>query len=210
MFKLPDLPYADTALEPHMSRETFSYHHGKHHAAYINNMNAALKDRADVPATLEQVITLALREKDQKLFNNAAQSWNHGFFWHSMTPDASEPHGDLRVAIDKTFGSLDGFRTQFAAKGAGHFASGWAWLAADQSGAVQVVDTHDAETLATRTDITPLIVCDVWEHAYYVDYRNERPRFLKTFAEQLINWSFADAQYAAARNGGAGRWMFPA
>ncbi len=209
MFKLPDLPYADTALEPHMSRETFSYHHAKHHAAYINNMNAALKDRADAPATLEAVIELAERERDQKLFNNAAQSWNHAFFWHSLTPSSGDPSGDLKSAIESAFGSLGEFRTQFAAKGAGHFASGWVWLAADSAGNVQLTDTHDADTLANRAGLTPLLVCDVWEHAYYVDYRNERPRFLKTVSEQLLNWEFAASQYAAARNGGAGRWSFP-
>jgi Fe-Mn family superoxide dismutase len=209
MFKLSDLPYDSAALVPHMTPETFSYHHAKHHAAYVNNMNAALKDRADAPKTVEEVVALAVREKDQKLFNNAAQTWNHGFFWNSMAPNGGgEPGGDLKAAVDAAFGSTATFREQFAAKGAGHFASGWVWLVADKSGGVKLIDTHDAETAITNDAITPLIVCDVWEHAYYIDYRNERPRFLKTFTESLLNWRFAEAQYAAAKSGG-GAWTYP-
>lgn len=209
MFKLSDLPYDAGALEPHMSRETFSFHHAKHHAAYVNNMNAALKDRANAPATVEDAVALAVREKDQKLFNNAAQTWNHGFFWNSMAPDGGgEPSGDLKAAIDAAFGSTTAFREQFAAKGVGHFASGWAWLVCDRAGAVSLIDTHDADTVITREGVTPLIVADVWEHAYYIDYRNERPRFLKVFAESLINWRFAESQYAAAKAGSAG-WRYP-
>jgi Fe-Mn family superoxide dismutase len=209
VFNLPPLPYAVDALAPHMSAETFSYHHGKHHAAYINNMNAALKDRANAPSKLEDVVALAVREKDQKLFNNAAQSWNHGFFWQSMAPKGGgEPQGALKAAIDAAFGSTAAFREQFADKGAGHFASGWAWLVSDRNGAVSLIDTHDADTAITLDGVTPLIVCDVWEHAYYIDYRNERPRFLKAFAENLLNWRFAESQYAAAKSG-AGGWVFP-
>jgi Fe-Mn family superoxide dismutase len=208
MFKLSDLPYDTAALEPHMSRETFSFHHAKHHAAYVNNMNAALKDRPNAPSTVEDVVALAVREQDQKLFNNAAQTWNHGFFWNSMAPGGGEPSGDLKAAIESAFGSTATFREQFAAKGAGHFASGWVWLVADKAGAVKLIDTHDAETAITHDGITPLLVCDVWEHAYYVDYRNERPRFLKTWAESLVNWRFAEAQYAAAKAGSAG-WRYP-
>ncbi len=209
MFKLSDLPYDVSALEPHMSRETFSFHHAKHHAAYVNNMNAALKDRANAPATVEDAVALAVREKDQKLFNNAAQTWNHGFFWNSMAPSGGgEPSGELKTAIDAAFGSTATFREQFAAKGVGHFASGWAWLVCDRAGAVSLIDTHDAETAITREGVTPLIVADVWEHAYYIDYRNERPRFLKTFAENLINWRFAESQYAAAKSGAPG-WRYP-
>jgi Fe-Mn family superoxide dismutase len=209
MFKLSVLPYDVSALEPHMSAETFSFHHAKHHAAYVNNMNAALKDRADAPGTVEEVVALAVREKDQKLFNNAAQTWNHGFFWNSMAPDGGgEPEGDLKAAIDAAFGSAATFREQFAAKGAGHFASGWAWLVSDRAGAVSLIDTHDADTAITREGVTPLIVCDVWEHAYYIDYRNERPRFLKTWTESLLNWRFAESQYAAAKSGAQG-WRYP-
>jgi Fe-Mn family superoxide dismutase len=208
MFKLPDLPFSTAALEPAMSRTTLETHHGKHHAAYIKNMNAILAERADAPKTVEAVVTLAARENNKKLFNNAAQSWNHAFFWECLSPEQQNPEGDLKGAIDKAFGSVDAFREAFVAAGVGHFASGWAWLVSDKAGAVKIIDTHDAATAITEEGVTPLLVADVWEHAYYLDHKNDRGAFLKAFAEKLANWRFAEAQYAAARAGETG-WLFP-
>lgn len=208
-FRLPNLPYDAGALEPHISRITMETHHGKHHAAYIKNMNAILAERADAPGTLEEVVLLAEKEGNKKLFNNAAQSWNHAFFWESLSPSVQDgPTGDLKAAIEKAFGSISAFNDEAKSKGAGHFASGWLWLVADKTGAVKLIDTHDAETAITDRSVTPLLVCDVWEHAYYLDYKNERPKFLDAFVSKLVNWRFAEAQYAAARSGSGG-WVFP-
>lgn len=208
-FKLPDLPYDAGALEPHISRTTMETHHGKHHAAYIKNMNAILAERADAPKALEDVVQLAVRERNRKLFNNAAQAWNHGFFWQSLTPEAQGgPSGDLKGAIEKAFGSISSFNDEAKAKGVGHFASGWLWLVSDKNGAVSLTDLHDADTPITDASLTPLLVCDLWEHAYYLDYKNERPRFVEAFLSTLANWRFAESQYAAARSGNSG-WVFP-
>lgn len=209
MFKLPDLPFDAGALEPAMSRDTLNTHHGKHHAGYINKTNAALKERADAPAALEDVVRLAVREHNKGLFNNSAQAWNHGFFWQSLTAEAQQPDGDLRRALDTAFGSLDGFREQAKAKGEGHFASGWLWLVADASGKLALEDMHDAQTPIVDEKVTPILVCDLWEHAYYLDYKNERGRFLDAFLSKLANWRFAEQQYRAAREGGRGAWRFP-
>jgi Fe-Mn family superoxide dismutase len=206
-FKLPELRYDAGALEPHISRTTMETHHGEHHAAYIKNMNAILAERADAPSSLEEVVRLAASEGHKKLFNNAAQAWNHGFFWQSLSPEVQSPSGDLKSAIEKSFGSLDAFTEEAKAKGVGHFASGWLWLVSDKSGAVKLTDLHDAGTPITDTSLTPLLVCDLWEHAYYLDYKNERPKFIDAFLSKLANWRFADAQYEAARSGGG--WSFP-
>jgi Fe-Mn family superoxide dismutase len=208
-FKLPELAYDHGALEPHISRTTMETHHGKHHAAYIKNMNAILAERADAPTSLEAVVRLAAREGNKKLFNNAAQAWNHGFFWNSLSPEAQTPAGDLKSAIEKSFGSLDAFTEEAKAKGVGHFASGWLWLVSDRSGALSLADLHDAETPITDASLTPLLVCDLWEHAYYLDYKNERPKFVDAFLSKLANWRFAEAQFEAARSGKSG-WVFPA
>lgn len=210
MFKLPTLPFDIAALEPHISRATMETHHGKHHAAYIKKTNAALEERADPPKTLEEVVRLAAREHDWRLFNNAAQAWNHGFFWQSLTsPGDGAPAGGLRAALEKAFGSLEAFREEARSRGENHFASGWLWLVADETGAVQLNDTHDAHTPITDPAVTPLIVCDLWEHAYYLDYKNERGKFLDAFLSKLINWRFAEAQYEAALRKGRGAWAFP-
>lgn len=211
MFKLPPLPFPESALEPAMSRTTLETHHGKHHAAYIKKMNDALKERADAPQSLEEVVRLAKRENDKKLFNNAAQAWNHAFFWQSLTPEKQDgPTGGLKTAIEKIFTSVDNFRDEAKAKGEGHFASGWLWLVSDESGTVQLTDMHDADTPIVDSRVTPLLVCDLWEHAYYLDYKNERGKFLEAFLTRLANWRFAEAQYEAARNGGVNAWRFPA
>lgn len=209
MFKLPDLPYDAGALEPHISRTTMETHHGKHHAAYIKKMNAILAERADAPKRLEAVVRLAKDEANKKLFNNAAQAWNHGFFWQSLTPEAQgDPQGELKRAIETAFGSLESFKDEAKSKGENHFASGWLWLVADAKGAVQLTDRHDADTPITDASLTPLLVCDLWEHAYYLDYKNERGKFLDAFLAKLANWRFAEAQYQAAR-AGRGGWTFP-
>lgn len=209
MFKLPPLPFDAAALEPAMSAVTLNTHHGKHHAGYINKTNAALAERADAPKTLEEAVRLAVREHDKKLFNNAAQAWNHGFFWQCLTPeDQGGPSGALKGELEKTFGSLDAFREEAKTRGEGHFASGWLWLVADTAGAVQLTDLHDADTPIVDAKVTPLLVCDLWEHAYYLDYKNERGKFLDAFLGRLANWRFAEAQYQAAR-AGSGAWTFP-
>lgn len=209
MFKLPELPFADNALEPLMSRDTLQTHHGKHHAAYIKKMNDALASRSDAPASLEEVVRLAAREKNTGLFNNSAQAWNHAFFWNSLTPNQSAAPSDaLKRAIEQSYGSMDQFKQDFVAKGLGHFASGWVWLMADSDGKVQLDDTHDAATPMLDGRTTPLFTCDVWEHAYYIDFKNDRGGFLEGFIGKLINWEFASAQYEAAK-GSAQGWTFP-
>jgi Fe-Mn family superoxide dismutase len=209
MFKLIDLPFDAASLEPHMSRDTLNTHHGKHHAGYIKKLNGFLAERTNAPSSLEEIVRFAKAENDKKLFNNAAQAWNHGFFWMSLTPQSQgEPQGELRAAIEKAFGDLANFSQEAKAKGEGHFASGWLWLVADKSGAVQLVDMHDADTPIVDDKLTPLSVCDLWEHAYYLDYKNERGKFLDAYLSTLINWRFAEAQYAAARKGEQG-WTYP-
>lgn len=210
MFKLPDLPFDAGALEPHVSRITMETHHGRHHAGYIKKTNALLAERTDAPKSLEAVVRLAARENNSKLFNNAAQAWNHGFFWQSLSPEVqNDPGGGLKAAIDKAFGSLDAFREEAKSMGENHFASGWLWLVADAKGAVRLTDLHDAETPITDSSLTPLIVCDLWEHAYYLDYKNERGKFLDAFLSKLANWRFAEAQYEAAIKASSA-WTFPA
>jgi Fe-Mn family superoxide dismutase len=206
MFTLPDLPYGYEALQPAMSSETLHLHHDKHHARYFAVMNDILKDRGDV-GSLEDVVVKAAKDGEKKLFNNAAQAWNHTFFWNSMTPSKSAPDGDLAKAVDASFGGLEGLKTKFGEEGAAHFGSGWVWLAADKSGALSIVQTHDGENLLTK-DLTPLLVCDLWEHAYYVDYKNDRAAFLKAWFDSLANWPFAAKQLAAAKGQGAA-WKHP-
>jgi Fe-Mn family superoxide dismutase len=210
VFKLPVLPFPENALEPAMSAETLATHHGKHHAGYIKKTNAALAERQDAPRALEDVVRLAAQEKDKKLFNNAAQAWNHAFFWQSLTPaPQSGPEGALKAAIERRFSSIEAFRDEMVAQGEGHFASGWVWLVSDGNGEVALDVLHDAGTPIVDRAVTPLLVCDVWEHAYYLDYKNERGRFLTAFVDKLANWAFAGRQYEAARKAGEGAWTFP-
>ncbi|MBA4355216.1 MAG: superoxide dismutase [Fe], partial [Novosphingobium sp.] len=164
---LPPLPYPDDALEPAISATTLQTHHGKHHKAYVDKTNAAIEDSDDADATLEQIIASAEARGDKGLFNNAAQSWNHAFYWNSLTPDPSEPAGDLASAIDASFGSLAALKAELTAQGTAHFASGWVWLVARGESLV-VEQTHDAATFATG-NAKPLLVIDLWEHAYYLD-----------------------------------------
>ena len=208
MFILPALPYPAGALAPVLSDVLMSVHHGKHHKAYVDNLNRMLAEAGERPASLEQVVRSSAAEKKQKLFNNAGQAWNHGFFWECMTPDYAAPSGPLAEAIERDFGGLEGLKARFVEEGATHFASGWAWLVAE-GGKLSVISTHDADTALLREGVTPILVCDVWEHAYYLDHKQDRKGFLEQWFDRLANWRFAAAQYAAA--GGAGEsWRYPA
>jgi Fe-Mn family superoxide dismutase len=208
MFKLPPLPYPENALEPTISATTMATHYGKHHATYVKNLNAALAEKKDAPASLEEIVRMAAKEKGP-FFNNAAQTWNHAFFWNAMSPQAQRPDDDLKTALDRDFKSYQGFHDEFVDAGLKQFGSGWAWLVSDAKGALTIQKTHDAELPTVDPGLTPLLVCDVWEHAYYLDYKNDRGAFLKAYVEKLANWRFAEAQYAAAKNGGKGAWVFP-
>ena len=188
-FELPPLPWAEDALAPHLSAETIQYHYGKHHKTYVDKLNAAIEGTPDADKTLEEIIASAEGPK----FNNAAQIWNHTFYWNSMAPGGGgEPTGAVADAIGSAFGSYDAFKEKFAAEAVNHFASGWAWLVDGGSG-LEIISTHDADT-ASKHGVKPLITCDVWEHAYYIDYRNVRPDYVNTFLDSLINWDWANAQ----------------
>ncbi|MDE1467164.1 superoxide dismutase [Aurantiacibacter sp. D1-12] len=201
-FTLMPLPYDSEAIAPAISAETFSFHHGKHHNAYVTKTNDAIADTDQADASLAEIIA-ASRGSNAGLFNNSAQVWNHGFFWHSLTPSTSGPSGDLADMIDASFGSLDELKGQLKAKGTGHFASGWVWLA-EKGGKLEVVDTHDADTLAD-SDYNPLLVIDLWEHAYYLDHQNARPSYLDAVVDNHLNWDFAADNLA---RGSA--WTYPA
>jgi Fe-Mn family superoxide dismutase len=191
-FILPKLPYAENALEPVISGRTLSFHHGKHHAAYVNNLNNLTEGTEYAGRPLEEVIQRAVKDaKATGIFNNAAQVWNHTFYWDSMKPQGGgEPAGKLKAAIDASFGSFKDFREAFAKAAAGRFGSGWAWLAADAKGKLEIVTTSNAETPLT-TDKKPLLTIDVWEHAYYLDYQNKRPDYISAWLDKLANWDFA-------------------
>ena len=201
-FELIPLPYDSEALAPAISAETLSFHHGKHHKAYIDKTNAAIAGTELADADLETVIARA-RGTNQGLFNNAAQSWNHGFYWHSLTPERTAPGDDLAAKIDEAFDSFDALKTELAERGAGHFASGWVWLA-EKGGKLSIEETHDGDTLAD-SGFTPLLTIDVWEHAYYLDYQNKRPDYLKAVLDEILNWDFASQNLA---RGAA--WRYPA
>ena len=201
-FELIDLPYDSEALAPAISAETLSYHHGKHHKAYIDKTNSAIEGTEHADKSLEEVIAAA-RGSNQGLFNNSAQSWNHGFYWHSLAPDATGPSGDLASKIEESFGSLKEFQDKLAEKGAGHFASGWVWLA-EKGGKLSLEETHDGDTLAD-SDFNPLLTIDVWEHAYYLDHQNARPSYLSAVIENHLNWDFAADNLARGET-----WKYPA
>jgi Fe-Mn family superoxide dismutase len=200
---LPPLPFADDALAPAISATTLQTHHGKHHKAYVDKTNAAIADTDQAYASLEQIIAAAEVKGDKGLFNNAAQSWNHAFYWNSLTPEASEPAGDLASAIDASFGSFSALKAELLAQGTAHFASGWVWLLA-RGNSLSIEQTHDAATFATG-DAKPLLVVDLWEHAYYLDHKNLRPDYLKGVIEGRLNWAFA-----AENHGRDGNWIYPA
>lgn len=192
-FELPALPYADTALEPAVSANTLSFHHGKHHKAYIDKTNAAIEGTDLAEKSMEDVIAAA-RGSNQGLFNNSAQSWNHAFYWHSMAESTTAPSDELSAMIDKAFGSKEELEKQLADRGVGHFASGWVWLA-EKGGVLSIEETHDGDTLAD-SDFNPLLTIDVWEHAYYLDHQNARPAYLAAVISDKLNWAFASENLA--------------
>ena len=189
--QLPQLPYALDALAPHISKETLEYHYGKHHQTYVTNLNNLIKGTEFENATLEEII----KKSSGGLFNNAAQVWNHSFYWNCMTPNGSQPTGALADAIKTKWGSYEEFQKAFNAVAVGTFGSGWAWLVKKSDGSLDLVSTSNAATPLT-TDQKPLLTCDVWEHAYYIDYRNSRPNYLDSFWK-LVNWDFAAKNFAA-------------
>lgn len=201
-FELISLPYDSEALAPAISAETFSYHHGKHHKAYIDKTNAAIEGTDLAGKSLEDVIAAA-RGSNQGLFNNSAQSWNHGFYWHSLAPSSNGPSGDLAAKVDEAFGSLEELSTQLKDRGLGHFASGWVWLA-EKNGKLSIEETHDGDTLVDQ-GFNPLLTIDVWEHAYYLDHQNARPAYLAAVVDGHLNWDFAADNLA---RGSA--WAYPA
>jgi Fe-Mn family superoxide dismutase len=190
-FELPPLPYGEDALAPHISAQTLQFHHGKHHATYVTNLNGFVENDASLQGkSLEEIIL----SSDGGVFNNAAQVWNHTFFWNSMRPGGGgAPSGALAAAIDAAFGSLDGFRTAFADAAKTQFGSGWAWLVAGENG-LEVMKTANAD-LPMKHGRKALLTIDVWEHAYYLDYQNRRPDFITAFLDHLVNWDFAAANF---------------
>ena len=186
-FNLIDLPYPDTALEPAVSARTLSFHYGKHYKAYVDKTNAAIEGTDLADKSMEAIIGAA-RGTNQGLFNNSAQSWNHAFYWHSMAPSETAISEELKTMIEAEFGSVDALKAKLAERGAAHFASGWVWLAV-RDGVLSIEDSHDADTLAD-TDFNPLLVIDLWEHAYYLDHQNLRPQYLDQ-VNGKINWAFA-------------------
>ncbi len=189
--KLPSLPYAIDALQPHISKETLEFHYGKHHQAYVTNLNNLVKGTEFENASLEDII----KKASGGMFNNAAQVWNHSFYWNCLAPKAGgAPAGALGAAIDKKWGSFGTFKEAFSASAAGNFGSGWTWLVKKGDGSIDIVNTSNAATPLTGTD-TPLMTCDVWEHAYYIDYRNARPKYVESFWN-LVNWDFVSKNYA--------------
>ncbi|MBN2312023.1 MAG: superoxide dismutase [Candidatus Hydrogenedentes bacterium] len=191
-FELPPLPFDKGALEPHISAETLEYHYGKHHQAYVTKLNELLGDSPDAAKSLEDVIL----SSDGAVFNNAAQVWNHTFYWQGLKADVPGPDGALAEAIARDFGSVDAVKQALAQAAATQFGSGWAWLVAD-GGTLRVTKTPNADT-PLKHGQTALFTIDVWEHAYYVDYRNARPKYVAAVLDHLVNWEFVAANFAAA------------
>jgi Fe-Mn family superoxide dismutase len=197
-FELPPLSYSEDALAPHISGKTLGFHHGKHHRSYVKKLNGLIEGTPYEKAPLEEVIRQAWRDKEQAIFNNAAQTWNHTFYWSSMSPEGgSAPKGDVAAAIKRDFGSVDAFKEEFAKAGKGQFGSGWAWLVL-ADGKLEVRKTPNAETPLTDPKATPLLTMDVWEHAYYLDYQNRRPDYITSFLDHLVSWDFANENLARA------------
>lgn len=186
VFELPTLPYELDALQPYISKETLEYHYGKHHRAYINKLNELILGTEFETLSLEEII----KKSSGPIFNNAAQSWNHTFYWHSLSPHAGgEPTGAIKTAIDNQFGSFEAFKEAFTKSATTLFGSGWTWLVSNTDGSLEIINTSNAGNPLTENK-KPIFTCDVWEHAYYIDVRNERPKYVLNFW-QLINWKFA-------------------
>ncbi|NVJ61235.1 MAG: superoxide dismutase [Fe] [Gammaproteobacteria bacterium] len=191
-FELPALPYAKDALAPTISEETLDFHYGKHHNTYVVNLNKLIEGSEFADASLEDII----KKSSGGVFNNAAQVWNHTFYWNSMSPNGGgEPTGDLAAAIDSAFGSFADFKEKFSQSAATNFGSGWTWLVKKSDGSLDIMNTSNAGCPLTEDGITPLLTVDVWEHAYYIDYRNARPKYLEAFWT-LVNWDFAAKNFA--------------
>ena len=189
---LPPLPYSRDALAPHISEETMDYHYGKHHQAYVTNLNNLIKGTEFENSSLEEII----KKSSGGIYNNSAQIWNHTFFWSSLKPNGGgEPKGALADAINKKWGSFEDFKKAFQTSAVGNFGSGWTWLVKKSDGGVDIVNMGAAGTPLTTGD-KALLTIDVWEHAYYIDYRNARPKFVETFLASLANWDFAEKNYA--------------
>ncbi len=191
-FELPPLPYAEDALAPVISAETLRFHHGKHHKRYVDTMNQLLQENPIQAKTLEDVV----RNSSGKLFNNAAQAWNHDFYWKSLSPSPARPQGGLLARIEQDFGGYEPFAKKLAQAASGQFGSGWAWLI-ERAGKLEVVTTANAETPMAH-GIRCLLTIDVWEHAYYIDYRNDRDKYLASVIESRVNWAFAEANLKGA------------
>ncbi|WP_041795457.1 superoxide dismutase [Pararhodospirillum photometricum] len=198
-FVLPPLPFAQDALEPHMSAQTLSFHHGKHHNAYVTNLNALIADTPLATQSLEEIIRETHGDPSRVgVFNNAAQVWNHTFFWSGLKPGGGgTPSGALLDALTAAFGSFDAFKDQFKQTAVSQFGSGWAWLVLDK-GTLRLTKTGNADVPLTSGQV-PLLTCDVWEHAYYLDFQNRRPDFVQTFLDHLINWDFVASNFQAAQ-----------
>lgn len=191
-FTLPELPYEKNALEPHISAETLAFHYGKHHATYVDKLNGLVENTDFAGKSLEEVV----KTSEGGIFNNAAQIWNHTFYWSSLSPNGGgEPTGAILTAINQAFGSFAVFKEQFNDKAVNNFGSSWTWLVKKTDGSLDIINTGNAATPLTEDGITPLLTVDLWEHAYYIDYRNSRPDYLKGFWS-LVNWDFANANYA--------------
>lgn len=189
---LPPLPYAIDALAPHISKETLEFHYGKHHQTYVTNLNNLIKGTEFDAMSLEDIV----RKSTGGMFNNAAQIWNHTFYWNSLSPKGGgQPAGALAAAINAKWGSFDAFKDAFTKSAVGNFGSSWTWLVKKADGSLDIVNTSNAATPVTGAD-KPLLTCDLWEHAYYIDYRNMRPKFVETFLDKLVNWSFAETNFA--------------
>jgi superoxide dismutase, Fe-Mn family len=190
MFRLPTLPFTPDALGAYMSAETIVFHHGKHHRAYVDKLNALLEDR-DLPAgSLVELIRAAKEKGDKALFNNAAQHWNHSFFWQCLAaPHGQRPAGRLAVMIEEAFGGIGALLAGLKEAAVGHFASGWAWLVLEE-GSLKITSLHDADPPVAHAGMKPLLTLDLWEHAYYLDYRNERPKFAENVLGNIVNWEF--------------------
>lgn len=196
-FSLMDLPYARDDLAPHMSENTLNYHYGKHHQGYVNKLNGTAEGTKYASMSLEDVVRAASEADDSGVYNNAAQVLNHDFLWHSLSPDGGgAPSGDVKDAIEESFGGVDQFREAFTKAATSQFGSGWAWLVADK-GKLEVLSTGNADN-PMLDGKTPLITLDVWEHAYYLDYQNDRREFVDTFLDHLVNWKFANRNLASA------------